>query len=585
MLKRHVKLGQDLQSKKSLLFNICNLIRHLWVMGATGSGKTVFLIRLFAELVRRGSCCIIVIDKMGGLAREAEKFLVSRHCPASARQRVLIIRPANEEHVFPLFPIDPTTGASEFFQVERTTDLGMRLWRSQDMALQARLRKWSFNMLFAMMQLFQNIRPTEYLLNPRSEEHEPLLRRLTGRVRHEWSEILNAKGSEPTRILESVRNRWSIFYECPQLRRMTTTTHNHLDITAFRQQKKIVIVDLSPGNNQLTGMVANGIAGMIINDTLSSARVANSCGLSLPETVVFLDEFQDFVSKDLEEALPQTRQLGLSFVFSHQSMSQLQQGEVDMSEIVWQAQTQAFFRNYGVDGDVVAEEKAVYEYDENEIKDKRTTQRQRVAGHETRLTRGGGEAATSSNTHTDQMQKGRSRGFNRPLGHEPGSQSISDTDNTSHADVIGTSSGESHQTSWRETLVPKLEDFEEVTGLTYRQFDEVQNVNRRRMRQLPVGQCFFKAADDSQFRHLGVNPLFIRDTSYIRDQVAELEEANFASDLFIPSSTIDREDELLRQQILCNGPLRIDPSSCSIPNDTDAPHASNEEDEDTSVFG
>ena len=569
MRKYKIPLGHDVKTNKLLLFDLFSLIRHLWVMGATGAGKTVFLLRLFAELVRHGSCCIVIIDKMGGLAREAEKFIASQYGTKSARDRFILIRPSIEDYVLPLHPLDPNSGASAFYQVERAVDLGMRMWRSQDMALQSRLRRWSFNLLFAMRQLCQNIRPIEFLLNVRAPEHEPLIQRLKGRVRHEFDEIHKARNSEALRQLESANNRWGIFSESPHLRRMTTSLRNHLDMIKFRLQKKIVIVDLSPGNSQLTSMVADGIAGMIVNEIVSSARVASSQGLVLPEAVLFLDEFQDFVSKDLEEALPQTRQLGLSFVLSHQSMSQLEQGEADMSKIVWQAQSHAFFRNYGEDGDIVAREKAVYDYDPYRIKDKRTTKRQRVIGQELRVTHGGAESQTNSRTQTNQVQRGRGEGFSADLGDSEGRNTTSRNSNESYADVQGSSNGHSVQTSWRETYVPKLEDFEEISSLTFQQFEEVENVNRGEQRRMPVGHCNFKGADDSQYRELAVNPLFIRDTSYIRDQVAQLEAKNFESDLFIPAATIDREDELLRQQILCGAPFDFDPSSCSPPNSLD----------------
>lgn len=581
-----IHLGTDLNTNRAFHFDFQWLKRHLWLMGATGSGKTVFILRLLARLIRGLSCSIIVIDKMGGLSRDLEKFLASRSCPPLARERALIIRPSLEDRVFPMFPIDGTAAASDFYQVEKTTDLAMRLWRSQDMSLQARLRKWSFNLLFAMMQLGLNIRPSEYLLNPRADEHKPLLRRLSGRVKQEWLEILNANGSEPVRILESARNRWSPFFECSQLRRMTASNRNHLDITKFRSEKKIIIVDLSPGLNQLTPQVSNGIAGMFLNDIISSARVANSCGIRLPETVIVLDEFQDFVSQDLLEALPQTRQMNLSFVLSHQSMSQLKQGEVDLTEIVWQAQNMGFFRNYGLDGDVAAQEKAVYDYDENEIKDERTTMRQRNVGHEIRITHGGGTTETTTTTRSDQTQVGEGSGYNRPLGVSDSLGTFSENKNTSSASGTGDSTGTAQQTSWRETLVPILEDFEEVSGRTYRQFEEVFNAIRRHVRQMPVGQCFLKPADEMQFRHLAINPLFIPDTPYIQDRVAELEENNFSSNLFVPASVIDREDQLLRQQILCGAPLRFESSPQTTPGKDDVssppPHDSDSND---GVFG
>jgi len=346
---------------------------------------------------------------------------------------------------------------------------------------------------------------------------------------------------------------------------MTNSVRNHLDVSRFRQEKRIVVLDLSPGLNQLTSQVASGIGGMVLNEIISSARVAASCGLNLPETVVVLDEFQDYASKDLLEALPQTRQLGLSFVFAHQSMSQLKQSDFDMTDIVWQAQNVAFFRNYGVDGDIVAQEKAVYDYDENDIKDERKTSRQKNVGHRIVITRGGGTTNTHTSSRSTQNGKGSGTGFNRPLDLDAGKGTTNSSDNKSTGYSDGNSDGVAEQSSWRETLLPILEDVEEVSGVTYRQFEEVFNIRRRETRQLPVGQCYFKAADKPTFRQLAIDPLFITDTNYILDQLAQFEDRNSSSNLFVPAWLIDQEDETLRKRILYGGSLsNIDSSDSPI---------------------
>lgn len=50
-----------------------------------------------------------------------------------------------------------------------------------------------------------------------------------------------------------------------------------------------------------------------------------------------MDEFQKFVGPDIEDALPTVCQMGLRLILAHQSFSQLERGDIDLSNMIWQA--------------------------------------------------------------------------------------------------------------------------------------------------------------------------------------------------------------------------------------------------------
>ena len=54
-------------------------------------------------------------------------------------------------------------------------------------------------------------------------------------------------------------------------------------------------------------------------------------------TYVFLDAFQNFAGPDIEQALAEVRQAGLKRILSHESFSQLQRGEFDLTSMLFQA--------------------------------------------------------------------------------------------------------------------------------------------------------------------------------------------------------------------------------------------------------
>jgi len=61
--------------------------------------------------------------------------------------------------------------------------------------------------------------------------------------------------------------------------------------------------------------------------------------------------YELFVSEDLYEALPLVRQVGLQCILSHQSLSQLERRDIDLTGIIWQCRSRLIFANDADDAD------------------------------------------------------------------------------------------------------------------------------------------------------------------------------------------------------------------------------------------
>src|SRR5206468_7659302 len=143
------------------------------------------------------------------------------------------------------------------------------------------------------------------------------------------------------------------YFESSLLRGLYGSTQSRFSALRFMREGRIVIINLAP-NNRLPPQVADAFGGMVINEFLATAR-------SLPmseryPTYLWLDEFQNFVGPDIEHAIPEVRQLGLRLIFSHQSFSQLERGDVDLTSIIRQCQSWGVFGLQGLDADVWADE-------------------------------------------------------------------------------------------------------------------------------------------------------------------------------------------------------------------------------------
>src|SRR6185295_501405 len=147
---------------------------------------------------------------------------------------------------------------------------------------------------------------------------------------------------------------------------------------------KAVIVNLW-SSDTLDPQIAQTIGGFVVNEVIQTAM--SMTPKQVDPTYLILDEFQHFVGKDLLNALPLVRQLGLRLILAHQSFSQLVRGDIDLTSIIWQARSRLMFANAAEDATIIAEELAKMSHDPYLLKEVRHTPRQIIVGHRRETTR------------------------------------------------------------------------------------------------------------------------------------------------------------------------------------------------------
>lgn len=537
-------IGQSPGSRQNVYLPIKTLPTHTHLIGATGVGKSTLIMRILAQLMIGivNPTTIFVIDPLGGLAEAILSFMAHPTlCPESVRKRLVYIEPANTDYCMPFNPLIFNDENDLYYRTSRTSDVMLRSGKSHDMTLMLRLRRWLYNCFYSVGALGYPPATAQFLIQPGTEQHEELLRQIPDRLRNEWAEILKAGLRERIHALDSTRNRLNPFFTCHVLNYMLSNTESFFDVDRFMREKKIVVVNLAP-KGKLDPHVANSIGGMMVNEIVQSAR-------NLPRdivnpTMLVLDEFQNFVSEEMYNTLPETRQLGLQLLLSHQSFSQLWQGEVDMRGIVWQARNRFMFANDADDADILAHELASLSFDPKELKDQVEVFRQKKIGQKLVRLNNFSATNTRSNAYDETSSfgsnNGRSYNSNDPYGgvtHSEGTNS-SRGKSTKQADSRGTSEG------WSETLIDELQDFYEVSSRTYYTFDEQMRRWAKRVRRLLTGEALGKFKDDNRIHHIDVDQVVIPMIPALKELKAKLLEENFANrELFIPTAIVKQRWE------------------------------------------
>ena len=542
-------LGKDTKTGNEVGFDSDHLARHLHLVGSTGSGKTTALLTIIRQILTATyeTACLFVIDPMGNLSQDLLRWMANtRYCPEGVRKRLLYIEPAREDVVLPFNPLIFESPAHEYYQVERTISLILRAWESQELSAMPRLRKWCFNAFLAVARLKLPIAVCQYLLQPGSAEHDALLNILPADIKYEWHEILNSRGNEAIRILESTRNRLDPFFRSVILRRMFGSRKSHFDCERFIRERRIVILNLASAR-RIPSHLTGAIGGLALNEILETAM--NMHRDAVRPTYIVLDEFQKFIGPDIYDAIPTVRQQGIRLILSHQSFSQLIQGEIDLTGMIWQPRNRIAFACDADDADLLAHELASLSFDPTTIKHQLLSHRQRIAGY--RIEHLSAWSSSQGTGRKKENSRGHSQTDNRTVTRQY-DQVNHPTRGTGHAEGrnLGTSEGSSESnsesTSTHEINVPIHEEVEELSGVTFKSFDEEATEWGKVLRTLRTGEALAKFYDDPQLHRVLVDEDPIPDSTRLRAAVDELIQKNFESDLFVSATRIDQEAEEIR---------------------------------------
>lgn len=558
---KRIRLGTRRGTREPFHIPLASFDTHWHLIGGTGKGKTTAIHTLLHGILLDPlrQPCVVIVDRLGGLSTDLRRWFASEYCTEDLRARLVYVEPAREDVVLGFNPLTFESDAHAFYKVALAAETVLRGWAAQNLSDMPRLARWLFNSFFACALLGLTIADSVHLLLPGSEYHRPLLAALPPQLRYEWAELLQKSGGqEISRMLESARNRLKPYYESPILRRMFGTTCNQLQMSRFMQQGNILLLNLAPGN-RLPEQVADAIGGLVIHEVLTTAR-SQPLGSRWP-TYVFLDEFQRFISPDMEAAIPEVRQLGIKLLLSHQSLGQLQRGDTDLTSLIFQCQSRMIFGVQGEDADLLAHELASIRFDPYRIKDELYSHRQRLVGHTIRHLASWSQNDSSANSWVEQFGRGWQQGGNIVHGRWGDVRSDSAGQSGQRSQARGKS--ESHGASYgtHEQLVPIHEDFLELTHRTYLTFDEDKQVCARELRNAPRGRAVVRVVDQPHLSevdvhrsapgHLGIDlERLQRQFPEVWDDVLRLLERNFSRDLFLSPSEVDREATVRLQRLL-----------------------------------
>lgn len=303
-------------SERPVALRVEDSLRHVHILGPTGTGKSTLLLNLIVQDIAAGRG-VVVIEPKGDLIGA-----VLERVPESRMDDVVLLDPSDAQAPVGLNPL-----AAHGRPAELVADDLLSMFRS---LYESSWGPRTNDILGASLLTLARAGGMTLCGLPALLTDHAFRRRLLSRIDdpialepfwasfEAWSEAERAAAVAPS------LNRIRPFLLRPQLRTILGQAATRFELEQVFSERKVLLVNLANG---LIGSESAALLGSLLVAQLwaaASRRAAVDPACRHP-VLIAIDEFQNYQHglTDLGEALAQARGLGVGFTLAHQHLSQL----------------------------------------------------------------------------------------------------------------------------------------------------------------------------------------------------------------------------------------------------------------------
>lgn len=288
-------------------------LRHLWVIGKTGAGKSTLLANLICQDIQRGEG-LALLDPHGDLVETVLPFV-----PKHRVGDVLLFSPADREYPvsFNVFRQGRRPHADTALLTSQLVSIFKKYWAdSWGPRLEHVLRN-------AILAVAPDPRATLLFLY-RFLTDEKLRAKVTANisdpvVRQFWLKEFPGYGrSLQSEAVAPALNKLGAFVAHPIIRNIVGQVRSRVDLIQLMNSRGILLANLATG--QIGEDASHLLGGLLLTALQLSAMERARGGAPI---MVYVDEFQHFVTDSIATLLSESRKFGLGLILAHQYLAQL----------------------------------------------------------------------------------------------------------------------------------------------------------------------------------------------------------------------------------------------------------------------
>lgn len=307
-------------SKKEVRLSDGDRRRHVYIIGQTGTGKSVLLENMALQDMLTGKG-FAFIDPHG----DTVETLISM-IPKERTEDIIYFNPGDMEHPLGLNLFEFSRPEQKDFLIQEAINMLYKLYDPQRQGIIGpRYEHWFRN---AALTLMSDPNGATFIEIPKVFTDKQYLREKLKHVKDPtvldfWNkEMAQTTDYHKSEILGWFVSKFGAFMSNEMMRNIIGQTKSAFDLRQVMDNKKIVLVNLSKGQ---VGELNSKLLGMIFVMKFQAAAMSRA---SIPEEErvdfsLYVDEFQNFSTDSFEKILSEARKYRLNLVVANQFIGQL----------------------------------------------------------------------------------------------------------------------------------------------------------------------------------------------------------------------------------------------------------------------
>ena len=290
-------------------------LRHVYIVGKTGSGKSWMINNMAIEDIRKGAG-VAVLDPHGDAIDAILEYI-----PKSRINDVCYFNPSDPDYAYPLNILEVYNESQKEIIVSGIIAIFHKLYAN---SWGPRLEHILRNVLFTLVYAENTTLPDVMKIMHSKKYRNKILERVKDPMIHQFwkNEFDTMSDNFKNEAISPILNKVGQFVTSPMIRKVVAYQKSKVRIQDLMDNRKIFLCDLSQG--KLGEDNAALLGSMLITQIQISAM--NRAFISEDQRVPFylyVDEFQNFATSSFSKILSEARKYKLGLILANQYITQI----------------------------------------------------------------------------------------------------------------------------------------------------------------------------------------------------------------------------------------------------------------------